>query len=50
MIAREGFDFAAIKAKFAKINTTRAIKIELNESGNYKYWYLVTSANPYSFM
>ena len=49
MIARQEFYFAAIKTIFAKINTTRAIEIELNESGSYRYWYLVTSANPYSF-
>ena len=34
---------------YAKMNATRAIEIELGESGSYRYWYLVTSVNPYSF-
>ena len=49
MITREGFNFVAIKAMYVKINTARAIEIELKESGSYRYWYLVTSVNPYSF-
>ena len=50
MLTGKNFTFIQHKGLFALINNTKMISFDLSNEDNiksFKYWYLVTSENPY---